>query len=158
MRINLTDGQLQDIGEDRRGDARTGGAGVGKVVRQDSGHQVRAVVGQGVQELAARNRIPQGAGLGLRSFCLNLFERQSPQPRCVFQVIKLLDHFCHSFSFYLVLEYVVSGLPEMLHDDGVSLDDSHLKTYARMLLDGVLHMHSTNIMHRVSSVFRVFVF
>ncbi|KAF0755614.1 cyclin-dependent kinase 20-like [Aphis craccivora] len=63
-------------------------------------------------------------------------------------VVKLLDHFCHSFSFYLVLEFVASGLPEMLYDDNVLLDDSHLKTYARMLLAGVVHMHTTNIMHR----------
>ncbi|XP_025416765.1 cyclin-dependent kinase 20-like isoform X2 [Sipha flava] len=63
-------------------------------------------------------------------------------------VVKLLDHFCHNFGFYLVLEYVVSGLPEMLHDDDIILNDSQLKTYARMLLNGVVHMHATNIMHR----------
>lgn len=68
----------------------------------------------------------------------------------LFQIVKLLDHFCHSFSFYLVLEYVVSGLPEMLYDDEIFLTDSHLKTYARMLLSGVVHMHATNIVHRVS--------
>jgi serine/threonine protein kinase len=68
----------------------------------------------------------------------------------LFQVVKLLDHFCHNFGFYLVLEYVVSGLPEMLHDDDIILNDSQLKTYARMLLNGVVHMHATNIMHRVS--------
>lgn len=44
---------------------------------------------------------------------------------------------------------MVSGLPEMLYDDNLSLNDSHLKTYARMLLNGVTHMHATNIMHRV---------
>ncbi|XP_060867222.1 cyclin-dependent kinase 20-like [Metopolophium dirhodum] len=63
-------------------------------------------------------------------------------------VVKLLDHFCHSFSLYLVLEFVASGLPEMLYDDDIRLDDFHLKTYARMLLAGVVHMHATNIVHR----------
>lgn len=44
---------------------------------------------------------------------------------------------------------MASGLPEMLHDEDALLDDSHLKTYGRMLLSGVAHMHATNIMHRV---------
>lgn len=60
-----------------------------------------------------------------------------------------MDRFCHGFSSYLVLEYVASGLPEMLRDDAVALDDGHLKTYARMLLDGVAHIHATGIVHRV---------
>ncbi|XP_050420866.1 cyclin-dependent kinase 20 isoform X2 [Adelges cooleyi] len=63
-------------------------------------------------------------------------------------IIKILEHFCHSFSFYLVLEYMVSGLSEMLHDETINLNDSHLKSYARMLIRGIQHIHSLNIMHR----------
>ncbi|KAL5242892.1 hypothetical protein ACI65C_010302 [Semiaphis heraclei] len=43
---------------------------------------------------------------------------------------------------------MVSGLPEMLYDDDIWLDDSHLKTYAHMLFAGVAHMHATKIVHR----------
>ncbi|XP_050544357.1 cyclin-dependent kinase 20-like isoform X1 [Daktulosphaira vitifoliae] len=63
-------------------------------------------------------------------------------------IITLTEHFCHCFSTYLVLEYMVSGLSEMLLDESIILNESHLKSYARMLLNGTAHIHSLKIIHR----------
>lgn len=53
-------------------------------------------------------------------------------------------------SLVLVLEYMCSGLWDMLHHKPQELTVPVIKTYAQMLLKGTRYMHAHYIMHRVS--------
>ncbi|CAB0030076.1 unnamed protein product [Trichogramma brassicae] len=63
-------------------------------------------------------------------------------------IVELLDAFPAGLDFVMVFEYMPSGLWELLKDYDRPLTDSQIKTYMRMLLEGVAYMHSNNIMHR----------
>lgn len=80
------------------------------------------------------------------------------------QVIRLLDYFVderegececeRECGVVLALEFMPSGLWEILHDLQNPPSTGVLKTYMRMLLKGVRYLHEHGIMHRVSlSVF-----
>ncbi|XP_032455209.1 cyclin-dependent kinase 20 [Nasonia vitripennis] len=68
--------------------------------------------------------------------------------RCSLQIVELLDAFPAGLDFVMVFEYMPSGLWELLKDYDKALTDSQIKTYTRMLLEGVAYMHANNIMHR----------
>uniref|UniRef100_A0A0A9WHZ5 Cyclin-dependent kinase 20 n=1 Tax=Lygus hesperus TaxID=30085 RepID=A0A0A9WHZ5_LYGHE len=63
-------------------------------------------------------------------------------------VMRLLDHFPKGTGFVLVFDYMPSGLWEMIHDVESSLTESLVKSYMKMLLKGLDHMHKNGIMHR----------
>lgn len=64
--------------------------------------------------------------------------------------MRLLDHFPKGTGFVLVFDYMPSGLWEMIHDDKSALTEPLIKSYMKMLLKGLDHMHKNGIMHRVS--------
>ncbi|XP_058789815.1 cyclin-dependent kinase 20-like [Phymastichus coffea] len=63
-------------------------------------------------------------------------------------IVELLDAFPTGLDFVMVFEFMPSGLWELLKDYDKPLKDSQIKTYMKMLLEGVAYMHSNNIMHR----------
>ncbi|KAJ8673418.1 hypothetical protein QAD02_004680 [Eretmocerus hayati] len=63
-------------------------------------------------------------------------------------IVELLDAFPAGLDFVMVFEYMPSGLWELLKDYDRPLKQSQIKTYMKMLLEGVAYMHSNNIMHR----------
>ncbi|XP_028036672.1 cyclin-dependent kinase 20-like [Bombyx mandarina] len=67
--------------------------------------------------------------------------------RCKY-IIKLYDMFPRGMSLVLVLEYMYSGLWEMLHQCEHELTIARVKTYAKMLLKGMRYMHAHYVMHR----------
>ncbi|XP_059053349.1 cyclin-dependent kinase 20 [Achroia grisella] len=67
--------------------------------------------------------------------------------RCKY-IIKLYDMFPRGMSLVLVLEYMCSGLWEMLHHNQQELTLPRVKTYVQMLLKGTRYMHAHYIMHR----------
>ena len=68
------------------------------------------------------------------------------------QIAKLIDAFPVGLDFVMVFEYMPSGLWELIKDNENPLTVPQIKTYTRMLLEGVAYMHSKNIMHRVLSL------
>ncbi|KAJ0173641.1 hypothetical protein K1T71_010790 [Dendrolimus kikuchii] len=67
--------------------------------------------------------------------------------RCKY-IIKLYDMFPRGMSLVLVLEYMSSGLWEMLHHNQQELTLPRVKSYAQMLLKGTRYMHAHYVMHR----------
>ncbi|XP_068619410.1 cyclin-dependent kinase 20-like [Battus philenor] len=67
--------------------------------------------------------------------------------RCKY-IIKLYDMFPRGMSLVLVLEYMCSGLWEMLHHNQQELTIPRVKAYAQMLLKGTRYMHAHYVMHR----------
>ncbi|XP_047510229.1 cyclin-dependent kinase 20-like isoform X2 [Pieris napi] len=63
-------------------------------------------------------------------------------------VIKLYDMFPRGMSLVLVLEYMSSGLWDMLHHRQQELTLPRVKAYAQMLLKGTRYMHAHYVMHR----------
>lgn len=57
--------------------------------------------------------------------------------------------FPRGMSLVLVLEYMCSGLWEMLHHNQQELTIPRVKAYAQMLLKGTRYMHAHYVMHRV---------
>ncbi|KAG5340822.1 CDK20 kinase, partial [Acromyrmex charruanus] len=63
-------------------------------------------------------------------------------------VVELLDAFPNGLDFIMVFEYMPTGLWEVLRDFEISLTLAQIKTYMKMLLEGIAYVHSKNIMHR----------
>lgn len=61
----------------------------------------------------------------------------------------MLDVIPHGMGFILIMEYLPSSLDAILHDKSISLNESQIKYYTKMLLLGVKYMHEHHIMHRV---------
>lgn len=66
-----------------------------------------------------------------------------------FQVVELLDAFPNGLDFVMVFEYMPTGLWELLRDSEISLTLAQIKTYMKMLFEGIAYVHSKNIIHRV---------
>lgn len=66
-----------------------------------------------------------------------------------FQVVELLDAFPNGLDFVMVFEYMPTGLWEILRDSEISLTLAQIKTYMKMLLEGIAYVHGKNIIHRV---------
>eukprot|EP00051_Salpingoeca_urceolata_P024012 m.415621 g.415621 ORF g.415621 m.415621 type:complete len:339 (-) comp20177_c2_seq54:3526-4542(-) len=63
-------------------------------------------------------------------------------------VVTLLEVFPHSTGFVLVFEYMLSDLSEVMHNRWRPLTQAQVKSYTRMLLQGVAFCHENSIMHR----------
>ncbi|KYN34362.1 Cell division protein kinase 20 [Trachymyrmex septentrionalis] len=63
-------------------------------------------------------------------------------------VVELLDAFPNGLDFIMVFEYMPTGLWEVLRDFEISLTLAQIKTYMKMLLEGIAYVHGKNIMHR----------
>jgi len=60
-----------------------------------------------------------------------------------------LDAFPNGLDFIMVFEYMPSGLWEVLRDTDISLTLAQIKTYMKMLLEGMAYVHGKHIIHRV---------
>lgn len=49
----------------------------------------------------------------------------------------------------MVFEYMPTGLWEVLRDADISLTLGQIKTYMKMLLEGMTYVHGKHIIHRV---------
>ncbi|KYQ58018.1 Cell division protein kinase 20 [Trachymyrmex zeteki] len=63
-------------------------------------------------------------------------------------VVELLDAFPNGLDFIMVFEYMPTGLWEVLRDFEISLTLAQIKTYMKMLLEGIMYVHGKNIIHR----------
>ena len=63
-------------------------------------------------------------------------------------IVKLYDVFPQGLGFVLVFEFMMSDLAEVIKDSENPLTIPDIKSYMLMLLKGVTHLHSHNIMHR----------
>ncbi|XP_043260220.1 cyclin-dependent kinase 20-like [Colletes gigas] len=63
-------------------------------------------------------------------------------------VVKLLDAFAVGLDFIVVFEYMPISLWEIIKDNEISLTTVQVKTYTKMILEGVAYIHKQNIIHR----------
>ncbi|XP_029159857.1 cyclin-dependent kinase 20-like [Nylanderia fulva] len=63
-------------------------------------------------------------------------------------VVELLDAFPSGLDFVMVFEYMPTGLWEVLRDADISLTQTQIKTYMKMLLEGMAYVHGKHIIHR----------
>lgn len=49
----------------------------------------------------------------------------------------------------MVFEYMPTGLWEIIRDNEISLTSTQVKTYTKMILEGVAYIHGKDIIHRV---------
>ncbi|CAF1603102.1 unnamed protein product [Rotaria magnacalcarata] len=63
-------------------------------------------------------------------------------------IVKLLDVFPHGMGYIFVFEYMLSDLSEVIRNVNQPLTNSQIKSYMRMLLNGVSFCHENRIMHR----------
>ena len=63
-------------------------------------------------------------------------------------MVGLFEVFPQGLGFVLVFEYMLSDLGEMIANVDDPLNESQIKSYTKMLLDGVAFMHGHSIMHR----------
>ncbi|XP_072765154.1 cyclin-dependent kinase 20 [Anoplolepis gracilipes] len=63
-------------------------------------------------------------------------------------VVVLLDAFPSGLDFIMVFEYMPTGLWEVLRDADISLTQTQIKTYMKMLLEGIAYVHGKHIIHR----------
>lgn len=63
-------------------------------------------------------------------------------------VVELLDAFPSGLDFIMVFEYMPTGLWEVLRDADISLTLAQIKTYMKMLLEGIAYVHGKRIIHR----------
>lgn len=72
-----------------------------------------------------------------------------------FKVVELLDVIPHGMGLVLVMEFLPLSLYEMLHDVNYTLNDSEVKCYMKMFMQGLKYMHDNSIMHRVKSNYHI---
>lgn len=63
--------------------------------------------------------------------------------------MQLYEVIPQGIGFILVMEYVPLSLWELIRDPRYEIFETHCKTYIKMLLNGLAHMHDKNLMHRV---------
>lgn len=63
-------------------------------------------------------------------------------------IVRLNEHFAHGSNLILSLEYMKTDLSKLMRKLSKSLEESHIKTYLKMMLRGIHHCHSNSIMHR----------
>ncbi|KAL0819676.1 hypothetical protein ABMA28_007742 [Loxostege sticticalis] len=116
-------------------------------------------IGEGAHGLVFKARhLPTGREVALKKILIKNLEDGIPVNvmreikalqllRCKY-IIKLYDMFPRGMSLVLVLEYMCSGLWEMLHHSQQELTLPRVKAYAQMLLKGTRYMHAHYVMHR----------
>ena len=63
-------------------------------------------------------------------------------------IIELLDAYAADGALHMVLELCIGDLNDIIMDKTILLSPSDIKSYLRMTLQGVEHMHSHFILHR----------
>ncbi|XP_076752825.1 cyclin-dependent kinase 20 [Xylocopa sonorina] len=63
-------------------------------------------------------------------------------------VVELLDAFPVGLDFIMVFEFMPTGLWEVIKDNDILLSSSQIKTYTKMILEGIAYIHGKNIIHR----------
>ncbi|KAM3956557.1 cyclin-dependent kinase 20-like [Aphomia sociella] len=116
-------------------------------------------IGEGAHGLVFKaTHLPTGRDVALKKILIKNIEDGIPVNvmreikalqllRCKY-IIKLYDMFPRGMSLVLVLEYMCSGLWEMLHRNQQELTLPRVKTYVQMLLKGTRYMHAHYVMHR----------
>ncbi|XP_075982599.1 cyclin-dependent kinase 20 [Anticarsia gemmatalis] len=116
-------------------------------------------IGEGAHGLVFKAKhIPTGREVALKKILIKNLEDGIPVNvmreikalqllRCKY-IIKLHDMFPRGMSLVLVLEYMSSGLWDMLHHNQQELTLPIVKSYAEMLLKGTRYMHAHYVMHR----------
>ncbi|XP_041969913.1 cyclin-dependent kinase 20 [Aricia agestis] len=124
-----------------------------------SNYSVVGRIGEGAHGLVFKAKyLPTGREVALKKILIKNLEDGIPVNvmreikalqllRCKY-VIKLYDMFPRGMSLVLVLEYMCSGLWDMLHHHQAELTMPRVKTYAQMLLKGTRYMHAHYVMHR----------
>ncbi|CAH2233721.1 cyclin-dependent kinase 20 [Pararge aegeria] len=124
-----------------------------------SNYSVVGRIGEGAHGLVFKARhLPTGREVALKKILIKNIEDGIPINvmreikalqllRCKY-VIKLYDMFPRGMSLVLVLEYMCSGLWEMLHHNQQEMTLPRIKTYVQMLLKGTRYMHAHYVMHR----------
>ncbi|CAH2045421.1 unnamed protein product, partial [Iphiclides podalirius] len=127
--------------------------------RDVASYSVEGRIGEGAHGLVFKARhLPTGREVALKKILIKNLEDGIPINvmreikalqllRCKY-IIKLYDMFPRGMSLVLVLEYMCSGLWEMLHHNQQELSIPRVKTYAQMLLKGTRYMHAHYVMHR----------
>ncbi|KAG5885561.1 Cyclin-dependent kinase 20 [Gonioctena quinquepunctata] len=67
---------------------------------------------------------------------------------CYKNIVKLVEITCVGSSVVLVMEYLPWSLADVLKKTEIKLTLPQIKTYAKMVLNGVNFMHQNHIMHR----------
>ncbi|XP_023940409.1 cyclin-dependent kinase 20 [Bicyclus anynana] len=122
-------------------------------------YSVLGRIGEGAHGLVFKARhLPTGREVALKKILIKNLEDGIPVNvmreikalqllRCKY-VIKLYDMFPRGMSLVLVLEYMCSGLWEMLHHNQQEMTLPRVKTYVQMLLKGTRYLHAHYVMHR----------
>ena len=63
-------------------------------------------------------------------------------------IVKLLDVFGQGTGFVLVFEYMLIDLSEVIRNEAQPLSEAQVKSYMKMMLNGVAFCHENAIMHR----------
>jgi cyclin-dependent kinase 7 len=63
-------------------------------------------------------------------------------------VIELIDVYPHTGNINLVFEECTTDLETVIMDKTVAITNSHIKSYMAMLLRGIHHCHTNNVLHR----------
>ncbi|XP_076168528.1 cyclin-dependent kinase 20 isoform X2 [Ptiloglossa arizonensis] len=63
-------------------------------------------------------------------------------------VVELLDAFPVGLDFIVVFEYMPISLWEIIKDNEILLTPVQIKTYTKMILQGIAYVHEKNIIHR----------
>ncbi|XP_063627915.1 cyclin-dependent kinase 20-like [Cydia splendana] len=124
-----------------------------------SNYSVVGRIGEGAHGLVFKAKhLPTGREVALKKILIKNLEDGIPVNvmreikalqllRCKY-VIKLYEMFPRGMSLVLVLEYMRSGLWDMLHHNQAALTTPVVKSYAQMLLKGTRYMHAHYVMHR----------
>ncbi|CAK1553900.1 unnamed protein product [Leptosia nina] len=127
--------------------------------RDITSYSIVGRIGEGAHGLVFNARhLPTGREVALKKILIKNLEDGIPVNvmreikalqllRCKY-VIKLYDMFPSGMSLVLVLEYMCSGLWDMLHHKQQELTLPRVKAYAQMLLKGTRYMHAHYVMHR----------
>lgn len=63
-------------------------------------------------------------------------------------IVKLIDIFFKDKNIYVVLEYMIGDLYQLIHQDKAALDPSQIKCVMHQLLTGLQFMHERKLLHR----------
>ncbi|XP_022115613.2 cyclin-dependent kinase 20 [Pieris rapae] len=127
--------------------------------RDITSYSIVGRIGEGAHGLVFKaNHLPTGREVALKKILIKNIDEGIPVNvmreikalqllRCKY-IIKLYDMFPRGMSLVLVLEYMSSGLWDMLHHRQQELTLPRVKAYAQMLLKGTRYMHAHYVMHR----------
>ena len=63
-------------------------------------------------------------------------------------IVGLIDTFLTGDSLHLVIEYCPYDLKDVIYDKSIFMSPSHIKSYVKMILQGIQVCHKNHILHR----------